>query len=560
MALTATFDADFSSFVTAAKTSSAALTDLKGTANTTGKMLDAMAATATQTAAPALDEFGSATAAAGMKGNEFKTAFNQVDKTLASVGVSLGPLPGMLDELTSAAGKSVTELGLLGTAGVVVAAAVGGWKIGQKIDEWTGWSTAIANNTAALMGWGNVAAETAIAKADTLARASSLAGRDITDMAVAVRILQDAAAAASTEQAKLAADIKLSEAAAEKFLDFTGRLFSYDDIDRAELYMRALGGIENVTKLTTDKKKELHTAVTAAIDAYKALGTAAPADLLAIQRATTELITVTESFSAVSSGMWTQYAAGAEDGVARMAAITENAKLGWEEIGGVSRAMLEQIARDAEEKYAVAQAHADHFTGEQIANFRRAAAEARAAVDDWGTATLEAYDAIQEASVETATVQIAESQRAATATITSWHEAMSAVAAGQGTMGGTVGGAVDTSPAARASMQKAWEEGRYFGPVVNVSEANPRGTGPDFRALGYRASGGPVSAGQPYMVGERGPELFVPTAAGNIRPHGAGGITLNNTFHITGGTETLARQVSAEIMRTIRAGTQLGTA
>ena len=246
------------------------------------------------------------------------------------------------------------------------------------------------------------------------------------------------------------------------------------------MYRAALGSIENVTKLTTEKKKELHDAVQAALDSYKALGEAAPPALQAILQATTELIPVTKSFSAVATGMWTQYAAGAEDGKARMAEIAENAKLGWEEIGGVSRAMLEQIARDAEEKYAVALEHADHFTGEQIANFRRAAAEARTAVDEWGTATLEAYDAIQEASTETATVQIAQAERASAATVTSWHEAMIAVAAGQGTMGGTVGGAVDTSGAARASMQKAWEEGRYFGPVVNVSEANPRGTGPDF--------------------------------------------------------------------------------
>lgn len=31
-----------------------------------------------------------------------------------------------------------------------------------------------------------------------------------------------------------------------------------------------------------------------------------------------------------------------------------------------------------------------------------------------------------------------------------------------------------------------------------------------------RATGGPVSAGRAYMVGERGPELFVPTAAGRV--------------------------------------------
>ena len=35
-----------------------------------------------------------------------------------------------------------------------------------------------------------------------------------------------------------------------------------------------------------------------------------------------------------------------------------------------------------------------------------------------------------------------------------------------------------------------------------------------------RATGGLVSAGRGYLVGERGPELFVPTSAGKIEPNG----------------------------------------
>ncbi len=39
-----------------------------------------------------------------------------------------------------------------------------------------------------------------------------------------------------------------------------------------------------------------------------------------------------------------------------------------------------------------------------------------------------------------------------------------------------------------------------------------------------RATGGPVSPGQPYLVGENGPEMFVPTSAGSVAPNsGAGG-------------------------------------
>lgn len=39
-----------------------------------------------------------------------------------------------------------------------------------------------------------------------------------------------------------------------------------------------------------------------------------------------------------------------------------------------------------------------------------------------------------------------------------------------------------------------------------------------------RATGGPVSPGRAFMVGERGPEVFVPTSAGRIAPHHALGM------------------------------------
>jgi hypothetical protein len=38
-----------------------------------------------------------------------------------------------------------------------------------------------------------------------------------------------------------------------------------------------------------------------------------------------------------------------------------------------------------------------------------------------------------------------------------------------------------------------------------------------------RATGGPVAPGQGYLVGERGPELFVPTSAGRVEAAAAGG-------------------------------------
>jgi tape measure domain-containing protein len=50
--------------------------------------------------------------------------------------------------------------------------------------------------------------------------------------------------------------------------------------------------------------------------------------------------------------------------------------------------------------------------------------------------------------------------------------------------------------------------------------------------IGGKAMGGPVGAGQPFLVGERGPELFVPRQAGRIEP-AAGGMTVSVVVNVT---------------------------
>lgn len=54
------------------------------------------------------------------------------------------------------------------------------------------------------------------------------------------------------------------------------------------------------------------------------------------------------------------------------------------------------------------------------------------------------------------------------------------------------------------------------------------------KAITGRASGGPVSKNTPYIVGERGPELFVPGSSGSIVPNGAmmGGMTVAPVYNI----------------------------
>lgn len=72
------------------------------------------------------------------------------------------------------------------------------------------------------------------------------------------------------------------------------------------------------------------------------------------------------------------------------------------------------------------------------------------------------------------------------------------------------------------------------------------------RIDGERAMGGPVSAAGTYLVGERGPELFVPGTSGSIIPNGAlGGTTILNvtvTNPIASG-EQLANELAAYTRR-----------
>lgn len=73
-----------------------------------------------------------------------------------------------------------------------------------------------------------------------------------------------------------------------------------------------------------------------------------------------------------------------------------------------------------------------------------------------------------------------------------------------------------------------------------------------------KAIGGPVSPGRPYLVGERGPELFVPAASGRIeamRPASGGReVRVNVTINAPAGGESRALQQSGrQVARAVKA-------
>jgi hypothetical protein len=72
-----------------------------------------------------------------------------------------------------------------------------------------------------------------------------------------------------------------------------------------------------------------------------------------------------------------------------------------------------------------------------------------------------------------------------------------------------------------------------------------------------RAAGGPVSAGVPYMVGERGPELFVPRSPGRVARGGQGGVGTTVNVNVYGAEDSgrlrqSAGQVAAAVAMTLK--------
>ncbi len=107
---------------------------------------------------------------------------------IEQVGTSALGMREGLNAIAEGAGITVSELGLFTAAGLVAATAMGAWEVGRAAAEFFDLDTKIGDVTAALLGFGDVAAETAGAKADVLAKASKHAGVEITDMATAMAI------------------------------------------------------------------------------------------------------------------------------------------------------------------------------------------------------------------------------------------------------------------------------------------------------------------------------------------------------------------------------------
>ncbi|TGR32997.1 MULTISPECIES: phage tail length tape measure family protein [unclassified Mesorhizobium] len=103
--------------------------------------------------------------------------------------------------------------------------------------------------------------------------------------------------------------------------------------------------------------------------------------------------------------------------------------------------------------------------------------------------------------------------------------------------------------------------GGWLGSILGAVTGGGGGSDPGIiGALGLRANGGPVTAGQPYIVGEKRAELFIPNTNGMILPQvpsiqsGGGSsqsnvITFAPTIQMQGGGKDAGEQVTAALKK-----------
>ncbi len=118
-----------------------------------------------------------------------------------------------------------------------------------------------------------------------------------------------------------------------------------------------------------------------------------------------------------------------------------------------------------------------------------------------------------------------------------------------------------------ASAVKAGLSSIGVGATRGGSSGAPSGEGGGLLALGTsllgsalglpgRATGGPVSPGRAFLVGERGPEVFVPTSSGSVAPMaGSGARDVRIAIHVNappGENSRLLARSARQVARAVR--------
>jgi hypothetical protein len=208
-----------------------------------------------------------------------------------------------------------------------------------------------------------------------------------------------------------------------------------------------------------------------------------------------------------------------------------------EELDPSTKASAQKTADEALHAYQFALGHMDQYTAESLVKLQDASDAAGLALAEWGAAAQESVGAVA-AGANTASSALGGMTGQLNAATSAAHgltqaigvlDAGHTVALTSGAIEDQMTGKTTTTgwviPGTMINPDRpsqgyggtygspGWAPGSGFIPNPGANIPTPGWPG--------RAAGGPVAAGQAYMVGERGPELFVPPSNGTILPHGA---------------------------------------
>jgi hypothetical protein len=534
MAIDAKFTADFTDFEKAVKAASGTLKKLEGDAASTQKEVVKLADTSTKS-------FRSASSAT----QDWTKDFNQFDSILSAAGLNVGKYVKGIGELQTATSGAATGMSGLATAGVAVGAALAAMELAKVASDFLVTNQHAQDFLITLQGLTNPKFETELAKQDTIHKAvmagMKSSGNAAQDYANAIQYLDEKQKENLLTQGysrtayrdtlymlnawehelqtirdhgqwqQFNADLK------DHYLSLQQMSVKYGVHTEAITYYR--GELEKAKALEEAEAKLLKEELARALEAAKikteAFATAwkdvAGQDLSWLSKSAAGLQTLTDKFDAMI-----------------LKQMDIKTQLDAFKSSAAGLGPLEQLTAEYDKLKASMQASGASAEEQELAylKYQEAFVGAIPPVKTLGDESDKTGEKTKNAG---------EKAKGAIAGFQALGAAVNYAAGSFQNMYTQVGHGTGYEGDLRRLNDMASEYGRAGIPVVG-------GLFPG------RAAGGPVTAGAPYMVGEHGPELFMPRTSGTILPNGGGGVNVNVSGLILS-DDPAARQQLATIIQ-----------
>jgi hypothetical protein len=451
---------------------------------------------------------------------QLKTSFGQFDSMLSSVGINVGQQTKAIEELAGSVGKSVGQVGALATAGSALAVGMGAWQITRAAMQFFDLDKKVEGAWRSLLHYGDVAAEVAGAKQDTINRAIAQGAEKTITYANAVKFLNEKHDAAG--EAAKNYEIGIKE------LTLVG-----------QNWHEVLKTIDPIVAQQAKHYLELGASTKAVGDSFKlseAQVRALTSSIEADTKATKDLEAAQKDVAKVEGEVRSIRAASVEDlagiGVKVKQEYFDNMSKGVDDIKKAQQELGDFMAKQTLSTTEYQKMKINEVADADIAAFKGTADQAaqyqqlRLALAEEQKNALIAKEQETQAGIQEA-IAIGHGPEE----LLPWST-LGKRPIGGSSPGGTISLGLTDVGDINAALKAFYDS--FIGNSAGTPGVGSYGTpaGPaGWNMPRFMAEGGPVTPGRPYVVGERGPELFVPRASGTVMPTGGGGTV--NHFYIT---------------------------